>query len=161
MEYVTFGIALLGAVLGVIATWHQVNQTKVRIRVRFRMWLFVSDEGVDKVPRPTVEVTNLSAFPVWINTVGLQMRRPKEWRLLKNPLVNSPTRSLPHKLEPRQSLSAFGNPGALTLDELRRIRKAWARTDCGLTIKGSARAAREHVKREDAEAPSAATSTTE
>jgi len=158
-EVVTISIAVVGAILGIINTVFAVWQKRVRLRVRVMMAFDPADEdlGSDGLPREqsiAVEVTNLSGFPVTIQTVGFvldswlrrMMKRVPVVKLMagdspgylmiKNPQITGralPERTLPARLDSRESLVALGNPGAHEKADFRRVRRGFALTACGVT----------------------------
>lgn len=76
MEHITaqaISIAVLGAVLGVINTWHGLDKSRPKLRVRPAHVI-----PVGSAPRSLtfcIEVTNLSAFALTICDVGVLYRR--------------------------------------------------------------------------------------
>lgn len=73
-EGITFAIALLGAVLGLLNTWIAIDQRRVRLRVSPAYALTPNVIGF------SIAVTNLSAFPLTISEVGLALPGRKESR---------------------------------------------------------------------------------
>jgi hypothetical protein len=106
-EWVTLGIAVLGAVLGVWNAWQAGQARAVRFKVRPTQAI-----GLDG-PAPTyvsIEVTNFSAFPITIEQVGLTAGKPRgslprRVMLPPNSIING---SLPMRIEPHHSGSIVG-----------------------------------------------------
>ncbi len=69
IQGITLSIAVLGAVLGIINTWHSLDRSRVKLKVLPAHAIPVG--GVD--PRLTfcIEVTNMSAFAVTAHDVGV------------------------------------------------------------------------------------------
>lgn len=75
VQAITFAIALLGAVLGLINTWHSLDKSRVKLKVVPAHAIPVG--GADPWLQFCIEVTNLSTFPVTVHEVGvLSSRRP-------------------------------------------------------------------------------------
>lgn len=79
-QAVTLAIAVLGAVLGVINTWHELSRHRRRVRVRM-IWVFDGSgvritssrlDAPDKFPNGSVaiEVINTGLVPVHVGQVG-------------------------------------------------------------------------------------------
>ena len=101
IQVITFSIALLGAVLGLINTWHGLDKSRLKMRVVPKTAIPVGSAD----PRLTicVEVTNLSAFAITIRETGFKLRRSKERAAIIEPVVIDGG-SWPRRLEPRSSV---------------------------------------------------------
>jgi hypothetical protein len=78
-----------------------------------------------------IEVVNLSSFPVTIAEVGYTL--PSKRRVtIVNPILFD-SKGWPRRLEPREAVTAYVDVSVLPPE----IRKAFARTDCGVTRFGS------------------------
>ena len=138
-ESVSFALASLGAVLGVISTVYLVRQNHVRLRVTPSHGILASGP-----PCLTIEAVNLSSFPVTLTSIGLRLRDGKQ---VINP--NAPTIQglhLPVRLEPRAAVTAMYAPSELELEVLRMVECAFARTACGIEKCGSSPALRQIVE---------------
>ena len=157
-EVVTISIAAVGAVLGIISTVFALWQKRVRLRVRIMMTFEPEDkdlrsDGLPSKQSIAVEVTNLSGFPVTIQMVGfildswprrvvrhtpimkLMTGRSKGYLVIKNPRIAGralPERTLPARLDTRESLVAIANPGEHAKSDFRKARKAFVLTACGV-----------------------------
>ena len=88
----TIGAATLGAVLGVMNTWNSISARRLRVKVTPNFVL-------DLAGRPlgaSIEVTNLSTFPVSVAEVGFEADGGRHI-----PIMQSST-PLPHRLEARE-----------------------------------------------------------
>ena len=70
-DIITISFASVGAVLGVINTVHAFNQDRLRLIVRAKHAYFVP-YGVPGAKMGSIEVINLSAFPVFVSEIGFQ-----------------------------------------------------------------------------------------
>lgn len=106
-DWITLGIALLGAALGVWNTWQASRDRSVRFRVRATQAIGLGG------PAPTclsIDVTNLSSFTITIEEVGLTVGKPRgslprRAMIPPNSLVSG---GLPMRIEPRHSGCVVG-----------------------------------------------------
>ena len=130
---ITLAIALLGAVLGIINTWHQLNRDRVRLRVTPKVVNLISGGNISD-SKLCIEVINLSTFVVTVYGVGFTSE--KFDLLIIDPLLHDGG-TWPRRLEPRQSVTAFLNEDWKQSKDIPLARKAFARTECGVTCYGS------------------------
>lgn len=135
---VTLGIAILGAALGVINTWHSLDSSRVKLRVvpGHAIPVGIAPRGVNVY----VAVTNMSTFPVTVNEVGFFLHGTDKRAVFMQPIVKDGGPWL-RRLESRSSVSVYG----AAPDPLPRhaIRCAYAMTDCGVTKEGKSPALRQ------------------
>ena len=137
---VTLGIALLGAVLGIINTCHQLSRDRVKLKVIPKIVRIVrSDESSG--PHLCIEVINLSTFPVTISSVGFRCKGHEE--AVVYPILHDGGR-WPRRLEPRQSVTAYFSEDWHELD-FRKVRKAYAFTECNVAQHGSVKRLKKQV----------------
>jgi len=134
MGIVTFGIALLGAVLGIINTWRNINRDRVRLRVTPKQAI---PFGAAELTHPNInfciDVINLSFFPLTISEVGVLHKGLDSRGAVFQPITLDGT-SIPRKLEAREAVSFYmeypqprdGHP----------LVSAYAKTSCGRMFKG-------------------------
>jgi hypothetical protein len=146
LAYVTLGIALLGAFLGVVNTWQALKRDRVRLRVTPSHAIQIPS-GRDLF---AIEVVNLSAFPVTIVEVGFILDGARG-KLPRRMMVTRPSFAddgpWPRRLEGRASVSAYFNPNDLPRGA-GRVTEAYARTQCGTLMLGvgdSLKSLREHL----------------
>lgn len=163
MLFVTFGIALLGAVLGVINTWRALWRDRVRLRVvlvlhtggeadaygtkRRSHTEFVN--GLDVTPDGMVgvRVTNLGFLEVTIGDLGFTpsgfIARRLRSRLQRASIKGDAAgeKSLPKLLKPRESMTIWVGPYVVEqiAARLSVARRVYATTDCGVTAYGTSR----------------------
>lgn len=123
---ITLAIAVLGAALGIINTWHSINDRRVKLRVR-PLWGLGLQQTLFGI-----EVTNLSTFAVTLDDVGFLFGRPTtstpERACFMQPILTDGG-PWPRRLEPRSSVTAYTDVTHLPLG--RSFWAAYARTACG------------------------------
>lgn len=138
LDVATTALAVLGAVLGVINTVHNIDQTRVKLRVIPR---HVFHGGA--LPRTVnfcIEVTNLGAVAVTVDQVGLRYRWSSKRGVIGNPII-SDGGAWPRRLEPRSSVSLYFD--ASETHKGPRVRCAFASTQCGHVVTGTSPALRQ------------------
>ena len=140
MGSITFGIAVLGAGLGILNTWRTFDRDRVKLTVIPQHAIPFGDLG-RKFPHVEfcIEVINRSAFPVIVSEVGFQHRGMTARAALMQP-VTLDGKSIPRKLEAREAVSFFTERP--TRHQGKRLTYAYAQTSCGRTFKGSSPALR-------------------
>ena len=155
IDVVTFGIALVGATLGILNFWIERSRTKVRLKVIPKLchqmgqdiWLSCTapeprfQAKIDSTPRPfrwAIEVINLSEFPVSISQVGFGSPKgnSSDGRCTIVAPEVSPGHELPVRLEPRQAATFYSMIGQDLTQHASRNPIAWVETDCGVTRTG-------------------------
>ena len=137
-QAVTFALAVLGAVLGVINTYLAIDKSRVKLRVVPKHAIPYGD--VD--PRLTfcIEVTNLSAFAVTIEEVGVRLAGSRQ-RLLLDGKRTLDGGQWPRRLEPRTSVTVYAQSPRSPRGE--RLHAAYTTTACGVTRTGTSPAFRQ------------------
>jgi hypothetical protein len=160
----TLSCAVIGAVLGVINTWHGLNQRRVKLKVVPKIAypiipaesgggagyvLEVTGPGVFPVRRGRemgcIEVTNLSAFPVTVREVGFTIDgdpRKKTRAVISRPILRDDG-SWPRRLESRASVSLYFEWGRPKHNN----KRAYVLTDCGTVGYGNSPALKSMRKR--------------
>lgn len=132
VQAITLSVAVLGAVLGVINTWQGLDKNRLKLRVIPKHAIAVGAAN----PKLTfcIEVTNLSAFPVTVSDVGVFYTGTDERGSIIQPfLIDGGT--WPRRLEPRSSVTVYSQKPNSGPD--RKIRCAYAKTECGYTSTGT------------------------
>lgn len=140
LELVTLGIAVLGAVLGVLTTWRTFYVDRPRLRVVESMAM-----GAGGALALMVTVVNLSSFPLTVDRVGFFMRGTRRHLQLPRPLLVDGG-DLPKRLEARASFAVLVPVLDFEEELVGVLSCAYVGTACGLTVTGSGRAVRELVK---------------
>jgi hypothetical protein len=131
-QAVTLSIAVLGAVLGLINTWHGLDKSRAKLRVRPAHAIPVGSSP--KSLTFCIEVTNLSSFPLTVCDVGVLYRGTAERGAVIAPVLVDGG-SWPRRLESRASVTVyFQRPES---SPHQRIKCAYARTQCGLQKTGT------------------------
>jgi hypothetical protein len=142
-DAITLAIAATGAVLGIMNTWQQMSKDRVRLKVTPAHALPVG-RGRSGDWTLSIDVVNLSAFPVTVDEVGLEL-------VTKQHLVNTPTTTanggaLPVRLEPREALTVLCYPELKLHPRLREVRAAYVRCQCGTVRYGTSPALKQLVR---------------
>lgn len=138
---VTLSIAVVGAVLGILNTWRNFDRDRVKLKVAPKQAIPVG-AFLDTRIRLCIEVTNLSTFALTITEVGVLYWCTKKRGAVVNPIIIDGG-TFPRKLEPRTSFTAYFHPEALQRLDGHKIRCAYAKTDCGVVIRGNSPALRQ------------------
>ena len=160
VDAITFTIAVLGAVLGVIGTWHQLGQSRVKLRVVPKLAFMVPGNGAIRGERITptiealiaqrhpvrlcIEVVNLSAFAVTVSDVGFGRTDTRRHCLIQPDTGEGKT--FPTRLESREAVSLYAAIGQNLNPEIMTTAVAYAETDCGMVRYGTSSIFRKYVR---------------
>ena len=140
-QWLTLGLAVLGAVLGVLNTWDGLRSRRVRLQVTPRWSMAPNWTGL------SIEVINLSSFPVTIREVGFTLDRsrkrlPRRVPIPNHAIVNDAT--YPSTLQPREVLDlVFSVEWVGSL----HLRAAYAITSSGEIARGTSGALEQFIRR--------------
>lgn len=132
-DIITFGLASVGAALGVMNTWNALSQRRVRLIVR-PTYAFSTGGGS---PMLSISVTNLSNFPMTINEVGFTGSagaRGKRAMVVRPQVIDG--KSWPRRLESREAISLYFGIEDVPRDP-NLLAKAYAGTECGVYVYGT------------------------
>lgn len=132
LSFVTLVIAVLGAVLGVLNTYMQWRVQRARVRVR-ALLARINGESL----RLSLEITNLSAFPVTLTSVRLVRGRGEPLFCFHPEFLGG--HRLPIRLEARTSITAFLPAGAEQHEAFAGVRNIQVETQCGCVAEGRRR----------------------
>lgn len=121
----------VGAVLGVINTWHGLDKSKVKLVVQPAHAIPIG--GANPNLNFCISITNLSAFAVTVNEVGVFYHGTKQRGTFVMPITHDGG-AWPRRLEPRTSVTIYGQRPTPTQG---RIKTAYAKTACGVTATGT------------------------
>jgi hypothetical protein len=139
---ITLAIAVLGAVLGIINTWRNINKDKVRLKVTPKYAIFNNDIE-DQL---SIEVINFSSFPLIVREVGVYYYGTSKRAAVATPNIYDGG-SFPRKLEQRISMSVYLPIEILKQRNNHRVKCVYVMTDCGKIIKGKSSALTEMIKK--------------
>ena len=141
---ITLSIAVLGAVLGILNTWRNINRDRVKLRVVPKQTFGVGGLVQQKVSL-CIEVTNFSTFPLTIREVGVLYHNTTVRGASINPIIYDGG-EFPRKLESRTSMSAYLQAEILQKRDGHSVKCVYAITDCGVMIKGNSPALKHLIK---------------
>lgn len=148
----------LGAVLGIINTWHKISCNTVKLKVIPKLAFMLGgagtvtvDKNIDKIPHPIaerpsrlcIEIINLSSFPVTISDVGFGNVTKVRHTLCNAEL--SPGKKWPCRLESREAVVVYAGFGVHLDAEVVTYPKAYASTDCGAVHYGTSPAFKDYL----------------
>ena len=132
VQAITLAIAVLGAVLGLINTWHAIDKKRVKIRVRPKHAIPIG--AADPKISFCVEITNLSEFAVTIDEAGVFYKGTDVRGAYTQPILID-GKPWPRRLEPRSSVTVYGQQPERKIGH--SLKCAYARTECGVTRTGT------------------------
>lgn len=141
IQGITLGIAILGAFLGIINTWHAIDTRRVKLKVVPKL----AELQPSNKKSICVEVINLGGFPVTISDVGFFLRGSQSRIAIISPITFDDG-GFPRRLEPHSSFTVHTSNLIEEPFALRRIRCAYAKTQCGVVQEGSSDMLRSLVK---------------
>ncbi len=127
---ISFSLAVLGSVLGILNTWRAMNKDKVKLKVLPKRAYPVGIAS--PMINFSIEVINLSSFPVTVNETGFLLKNTTNRAVIIDPITTDRTKP-PFRLEPRASITTY-----VMLDDniIHSLKVAYAKTACGYEIKG-------------------------
>lgn len=127
LDYVTPGVAVLGAGLGILNTWRSWSQDRVRLRVGVSYGAGLVGGGRALL----VNAVNLSSFELTVTHVGFHLLgRQRHCQIFRPLLTNS--ENLPVCLKPRTALTAVVHLGAGDEVPWDQVECAYVLTACGV-----------------------------
>jgi hypothetical protein len=145
-EGVTLGIAITGAILGILNTWRTFDRDRLRVRV-VPVWL-ISERGSEGMG---IEIINLSYLPVTISHIGFTVRWSREHLPVLDGILGGGR--LPQRLEPRTRFTALVAMRTVEHPTFARVHRAYATTACGCRFTGSSQALRGQIRQMRAARP--------
>jgi hypothetical protein len=120
-------VGAAGAFLGVLNTWRNWSQDRVRIRVKTSLGRNAAG------PLLVLNVLNISSFPVTITHVGFDILGGGEHMQIPAPIFAG-SHTLPVRLESRTSCTALQPFTALPAERWLVVRRTYVETACGVKI---------------------------
>lgn len=139
---ITFGLALLGAVLGILNTWRAFDRDRIRLRVTPSRYISGGATGGDGW---CVTVVNLSYLPVTLAEISFKLPGNRKWIHPRMRLSDGV--QLPVRLEARTSVTAYFPDGMFEEPGAADAQCAQARTACGRWFTGSSKVFRREMKK--------------
>jgi len=139
---ITFAIAILGAVLGIINTWRNINKDRVKLKVTPKYVFF--NDGRDN--QLSIEIINFSAFSLTITEVGVYYHGSTERAAVIEPHIYDGG-SFPRKLEQRNSFSVYLPIGILKAKNNHKVKCVYVTTACGESVRGTSPALKDMIKK--------------
>lgn len=133
LDAVTFGIALLGAVLGIYNAWRNWIQDRARLRVKVS---FGRSSGGDRVF--LIDLVNLSTFPVTVTHIGMDLLGTDKHAQIAIPIFMR-GETLPVRMEPRTSVTVIQPMAIAPANGWEVVWRFYALTACGLRFVGGSR----------------------
>jgi len=112
-----------------------LRNTLTRQDPRLRVTPLIAHTLPDGELGVSIEVVNLSPFPLTISELGLNRRDRRCYSSCWLPMLNG--RPLPQRLEARESLTAFFPASDI---DIKQATTAFARTACGIVSEGDSQA---------------------
>lgn len=104
-DVVALSMAAVGAVLGIINTWHSLDQRRVRLRVVPKL----AHPIINGEFGPTmgcIEVVNLSTFPISVEEIGFTLKGQSK-RLTVSKPETLDRQPFARTLEPRHAVTGY------------------------------------------------------
>lgn len=133
LQLATFGIACVGAVLGILNTWRNFRSEKVRLRVR-PQHVIIPNDNRDFLG---IQVTNLGSPSIAITDVGIVLRGKKRATVATVLYSGFADGDLPKTLATREASQFIVPNTALASLRLEKPRKVYVKTACGEQFQGS------------------------
>lgn len=135
----TLAVALTGAVLGVLNTWRNWSLDRVKVRV-----VPVYSEDMAGSRYISIEVINLSSFPVTVVSIGFTVIGGATHMQIPRPIFTG-RETLPVRLESRTSFTVLAPLSTFEKTQLATIDRAYVKTACGNQIQGDSTTLRQIV----------------
>lgn len=135
-DFLTLGAAVLGAGLGIMNTWNTMSARRVRLKMLPAHAMAPSGAILF-----SIEVINLSTFPVTVKEVGLDLPGDPGRGAVGMPILPD-GKPWPRRLEAREAVTVLCDPLA-SFPAGTRVGKAYARLASGEERRGSSPALRQ------------------
>jgi hypothetical protein len=129
---VTLGVALLGALLGIINLLRAIGHDRIRLHVSAGFYA----RPPDMRPGIYIEAVNLGYLSVTVSQIGFLLSDARK-QIAFPDLFFLRQESLPYRLEPRAMLTAYVPAGRQDDPAFASVTRAFAKTACGLTFTGT------------------------
>lgn len=133
---------ILGTVLGIINTLHQLNKNKIRLKVA-PIHAFPGGALANSSITFGIEVVNLSDFATTISDIGFLLKNKNRATLFAIDSIDMPSK-LPVRLKPRESYTKYFNIEQIGLSKQTEF--AYVATQCGELVTGTSGALKQKIK---------------
>lgn len=154
--------ALVGMLFGFYNFYNERKNQKVNLRVipkiarsitqsitsgkKYIMTTATEFPVNDEIGQIAIEIINRSPFPVTADSVGFQFKGSKDKLIIPEPVIGD-QKDWPRKLEPRESVTVYGNfEDLFNHHDAKNIKNAFVATACGETIKGTSKTLKKITK---------------
>lgn len=137
INLITFAIAVVGALLGIINTVHNLDKDRVKIRVQPVLAIMMGIPQRDE-EYTGVQITNLSSFSISIHDVGFLLQKTDKRAAIVNPLTANGEVSLPFELGSRKKETFYTKLDSLIRDA-GLLKCAYCFTSCGTEVFGNSK----------------------
>lgn len=131
-QLITMSLAVIGAVLGIINTWYNLDRSRIKLRVTPAKAIPVG--SANPSIEMAIEIINTSAFPVSIAEAGLNIKGSNQRFCIITPIFPDGGQ-WPKRLEPRSSLTVYSQLPEMENRHL--IKNAYCKTQCGVVVTGT------------------------
>jgi len=145
-EVITLSIAIVGAALGIINTFHIVSRDKIKLLIK-PVWITTTVGPVIGDTTIGIEVINLSFVPVTIREVGFDV--PGNIKFIPRRPWTTDGGPYPRELEPRTSFTVVFDKSFTKSPNFENAICAFARTACGIKFKSTSSALKQVKKGTD------------
>jgi hypothetical protein len=138
INWITFAIAVIGAILGIINTVYAIDKDRVKLKVR-PVFGYTFGAPHLKEKYIGIEIINLSTFPVSINQAGFMLEKTTQRAVIPRPLTTQGAIYLPYKLPSREKITLYADYDNI-MDDPILIKCAYCETECAILVKGKSKA---------------------
>ncbi|MCC6865448.1 MAG: hypothetical protein IT280_04745 [Ignavibacteria bacterium] len=123
MEYLTFGLSITGAVLGIINYFYSWNRDKVRLIIKPKWYYAYPTEHF------SVEVINISTFDIYVSEISFYVGQNQKLMDMTNLHI------FPIQLKPRENRSVVFDSEFHKMPEVSRLKYIQIFTSCNEKFK--------------------------
>jgi hypothetical protein len=134
--YISLGVAVCGLTLGIINFLKSWDKDRIKIKVTPQHAIPVGSADPSIVC--SIEILNLSSFPITISQVGFLYFGTKDKGMITN-IVTFDQGKFPRRLESRESFSVYVDAEPF-FGSGKKVKSVYAATSCGIVQKGNSKA---------------------
>lgn len=137
INFITFAIAVIGAILGIINTIYAIDKDRVKLKVYPVVGYTIGTKDL-KERYIGIEIINLSIFPVSISQVGFILEKAIQRVAIIRPFTTQGSIYLPYKLPSREKITLYANYDSI-MDNPVLIKCVYCETECAILTKGKSK----------------------